>query len=175
LVVEPVAVPLTLVAETEEAYIRLLHRPERSLVAVLELLSPSNKTNPDRADYLLKRNALLRQHVHLVELDLLRGGQRLPMGGPLPAGDYYALVSRAGQRTHSEVYAWTLRQRLSVIRLRLKEPDPDLLFDISAVFATAYERGRYARALPYGAPPQIPLGEADRSWSEGLLRAWSKR
>lgn len=175
-VVEPVAVPLILVAETEDSYIQLLHRPERSLVAVLELLSPSNKTNPDRADYLLKRNALLRQqHVHLIELDLLLGGQRLPMGGPLPQGDFYALVSRAGERTHSEVYAWTLQQRLSAIRQPLKEPDPDLVFDLGAVLVTAYERGRYARALRYAAPPPVALNEANRGWAEAAVRAWSKR
>ena len=54
-----------------ERYIEILHRPERALVAVLELLSPTNKEEPGRSDYLAKRRALLRHRVHLVELDLL--------------------------------------------------------------------------------------------------------
>jgi hypothetical protein len=84
-------------------------------------------------------------------------------------------VSRAGQRTHSEVYGWTLRQRLSVIRLPLKEPDPDRLFDLGAVFSTAYERGRYARVLSYTVPPGVPLSEANRVWAEEAVRAWTKQ
>ena len=35
-------------------------------------------------------------YLGVVEVDLLLGGHRLPMRGPLPAGDCYALVSRSG-------------------------------------------------------------------------------
>ncbi len=167
---EPVIVPLHVLEQAEEAYIQLLHRPDRTLVAVMELLSPSNKANPDRLEYLAKRNALLKQHVHLIELDLLVGGVRLPMRGALPPGHYYALVSRAERRFDCEVYARSVRQPLPTIRVPLKEPDPDLLLDLGAVFATTYERGRYARALPYGAPPSAPLADADRRWAEELAR-----
>src|SRR5262249_44718944 len=45
---QPVAIPLPIEEETREAYIEILHRPERSLVAVLELLSPANKELPGR-------------------------------------------------------------------------------------------------------------------------------
>src|SRR5262249_55800068 len=69
--------------ETHERYIEILHRPERALVAILELLSPANKEEPGRSDYLAKRNALLRHPIHLVEVDLLIGGRRLPPEGAL--------------------------------------------------------------------------------------------
>src|SRR5947209_5759723 len=88
---EPITIPLNVVEGPRETYIEILHGPERSVVAVLELLSPTNKHEPGRTEYLSKRNALLRQSVHLVELDLLLGGQRLPMGKPLPPADYYYL------------------------------------------------------------------------------------
>ena len=56
---EPVTIPLVIEEEeTHERYIEILHRPERTLVAVLELLSPANKEEPGRSDYLAKRNAL---------------------------------------------------------------------------------------------------------------------
>jgi hypothetical protein len=58
---EPVTIPLVIEEETREAYIQVLHRPERSLVAVLELLPPSNKEQPGRSAYLAKRNALLHR------------------------------------------------------------------------------------------------------------------
>ena len=46
-----------------------------------------------------------------------------------------------------------------------KAPDPDVWFDLGAVFATAYERGRYARSLPYDDPITLPLAEDDRNWA----------
>src|SRR5581483_402078 len=148
---ESVTIPLVIVEEPREAYIEILHRPERQLVAVLELLSPSNKTEPGRSVYLTKRNALLYQNVHLVELDLLLGGHRLPFRKALPLGDYYALVARGDRRPDCDVYAWTIRQALPTIPIPLRAPDPDVLLDLATVFSTAYERGRYRRSIHYEA------------------------
>jgi hypothetical protein len=69
--------------------LRLVHRPTGRVVTVLELLSPSNKTPGEGGldSYLEKRAEILASRCHLVELDLLRGGERLPMAGPLPSGD----------------------------------------------------------------------------------------
>lgn len=47
--------------------------------------------------YLAKRSELLRHYVNFVELDLLRGGPRMPME-QLAECDYYALVSRCPER-----------------------------------------------------------------------------
>src|SRR6202008_2923837 len=122
-------------------YIEILYQPDRSLVAVLELLSPANKEYPGRTEYLAKRMAFLNQNVHLVELDLLRGGRRLPMQGPLPPGDSYYFVSRGEQRPDCQVYAWNLRQALPRLPVPLRAPDADIFIELGAVFATAYDRG----------------------------------
>ncbi|HKI31028.1 MAG TPA: DUF4058 family protein [Gemmataceae bacterium] len=161
---EPVTIPLVIEEETHERYIEILHRPERSLVAVLELLSPANKEEPGRSDYLAKRNALVRHPIHLVEVDFLIAGRRLPLENPLPPGDYYALVSRGDRRPDCDVYAWTLRQRLPSIPIPLLSPDPDVWLDLAAVFATTYERGRYARSLDYTSPPLVVLDDETRRW-----------
>jgi hypothetical protein len=147
-----------------EAYIDITHRPEHSLVAVLELLSPANKEQPGRTEYLAKRRALLVQEVHLVELDLLLGGRRLPMQAPLPEADYYYLLSRAGQRPDCKVYAWRLRQSLPTLPVPLRHPDPDVFIDLGKVFATAYERGKYGRKVDYHAEPPRQLSVEDRAW-----------
>jgi Protein of unknown function (DUF4058) len=86
-------VPLEILYRPRELFVRLIHRSDGSLVAVLELLSLSNKENPGRTEYLSKRNAILRQNVHLVELDLLLGGRRVPSPRSLPSGDCYYLVA----------------------------------------------------------------------------------
>src|SRR5258708_1676068 len=61
---EPVTIPLMISEGPRETYIEILHHPERSLVAVVELLSPGNKEYPGRTEYLAKRMALLYQNVH---------------------------------------------------------------------------------------------------------------
>ena len=70
-----------------QAYIRIVRLPAHELVTVLELLSPTNKGGDGRGFYIEKRQRLMAQPVHIVEIDLIRAGKRL--GGfskPLPAG-----------------------------------------------------------------------------------------
>lgn len=166
---EPVTIPLMILEGPRETYIEILHRPDRTLVAVLELLSPTNKEYPGRAEYLVKRRALFYQNVHLVELDLLRGGERLPMQEPLPPADNYYFVSRAEQRPDAQVYSWTLRQPLPSLPVPLRPPDPDITIDLAAVFTTAYTRGRFARRIDYGAPLGVELRGEDKEWLKSLL------
>jgi hypothetical protein len=168
---EPVTIPLLFLEGPRETYIEVLHRPDRSLVAVLELLSPTNKEYPGRTEYLAKRSALLHQNVHLVELDLLLGGQRLPMQKPLPPGDYYYLVSRGEKRPDCQVYSWTLQQPLHKLPVPLRAPDPDVLVDLAQVLATAYERGRFHRRIDYQTQPlPATLSDKDKDWAEALVR-----
>src|SRR5713226_3523984 len=132
-VLEPVVIPHEMVEEVRQVRIQILHRPDRSLVTVVEMLSPSNKVGDGFADFCGKRLSVLQQKVHLVELDLLIGGRRLPLSEPLPPGDYYAMISRSDQRPDCEVYAWRLRDPLPAIPIPLRNPDPDVLIDLGAV------------------------------------------
>lgn len=166
---EPVTIPLLVLEGPRETYIQILHQPDRALVSVLELLSPANKELPGRTEYLAKPRALLYQKLHLVELDLLRGGQRLPLQEPLPPADCYYLLSRGDQRPDCQVYFWPLRQPLPTLPVPLRDPDPDLMIDLAAVFTTAYDRGRFGRRLNYQKPPQLPLRGADQRWAASVL------
>ena len=150
--IEPAILTLPAVVEVRDVWIEIYHRPDRQLVAVLELLSPSNKQGSGRGQYMLKRNGLIMEGVHLVELDLLRNGERLPTQEPLPAGDYYLIVSRADRRPKCEVYSWTRDDRLPVVPVPLKVPDADIFVDLAQVFGIAYERGRYGKSIDYSQP-----------------------
>jgi hypothetical protein len=162
---EPVVVPLLIEEETRETYIQILYRRDRTLVAILELLSPANKEEPDRSTYLARRNTLLHRDVHVVELDLLLKGQRIPLGEAYPAGHYFALVADATRRPDCDVYHWTMRQPLPPIPIPLLPPDPAVWIDLAAVFAITYERGRYARSIDYTQPPQVSLRGEDLTWT----------
>ena len=58
------------------------------LVTAIEVFSPWNKTGNGYAGYVESRQKLLLSTAHLIEIDLLRAGQRVPMQDPLPV-DYH--------------------------------------------------------------------------------------
>ncbi|MGH7171924.1 MAG: DUF4058 family protein, partial [Gemmataceae bacterium] len=67
--------------------------PEPRVVTRIEILSPSNKRFGTLGWklYQRQRRIVLRSKVHLVEIDLLRGGQRPPMLDPWPESPYTLL------------------------------------------------------------------------------------
>jgi hypothetical protein len=164
----PVTVPLAILEGPRETYIEIVHQPDQILVASLELLSPANKEQPGRTEYLAKRHALIYQKVHLVELDLLLVGRRVQE--PLPPADYYYLVSHGDRRPDCDVYRWTLRDPLPTLPVPLRAPDPEIFVDLGAVFATAYERARFFRRINYQAPIPAVVSKRDRPWVESVLQ-----
>lgn len=167
---EPVTVPWLHLDEERERFLEIHRMPENERITVIELLSPSNKVGEDRRLYLSKRNELFRQPVHLVELDLLVGGPRLPMRRPLPPGDYHALVTRTESRPDAFVYAWTVRQNLPTIPIPLRAPDADVPLVLASVFATVYDRGRLDRQVDYRGPVPAPLSPTDREWATAIAQ-----
>ncbi len=136
LAAEPVTIPLVLYEAEHESKLHIRDRRNHRLVTVIELLSPTNKRGDGSIDYKVKRNALLHTPVHLVVIDLLVGGERLPLQRDLPPGQYFAYVSRDDRRVDCLVYAWSIRQALSNIMIPLLAPDPDLTLGLAELVAT---------------------------------------
>jgi hypothetical protein len=170
-IVEPVVLTVPVPVEHREAFLCIRLRETREVVAVIEILSPANKRpgSDGRSEYLRKRDDVLESKTHLVELDLLRGGERLPTVQPLPAGDYFAFVCRGNRRPRVEVYAWGLRGPLPLIPVPLVNPDPDATLDLQAIFISVYDRAGYDYSLDYNAPLDPPLSEPDEAWAKKLL------
>lgn len=158
--------------EREELFLKVLDAKNMRVVTVIELLSPSNKRGDGdgRREYLTKRDDLLQSPVHIVEVDLLRGGKRLPTVHPLPAGDYYAFVLRRERRPRAQVYTWDVRQPLPTIPIPLAKDDPDVLFDLQSVFVAVYDRSGYDYTLDYTRPLAPPLRASDDAWLQETLR-----
>ncbi|MEZ8220671.1 Protein of unknown function (DUF4058) [Candidatus Fervidibacteria bacterium JGI MDM2 JNZ-1-D12] len=167
----PAIVKLAFTQKREQVYLEIRERETRRLVTVIELLSPSNKRfgSPAWGDYLKKRDAIFASDVHLVELDLLRGGVRMPMGDPLPPGDYYAIISRSYRRPYCEVYAWTLRDKMPTIPIPLLKGDPDVTLDLQEIFNTVYDRAGYDYSLDYNREVEPPLKPEDAQWVKECL------
>lgn len=167
LTVTPSIVELEELDEVSEWAIEVLRDSDRSVVTVVELLSPTNKGS-GADDYLLKRRHLLVQRINLVEIDLLLAGLRPPLNEPWPPGDYHCLVARGSVRRKAEVHSWTVRQPIRPIPVPLEMPDPDIVVPLAEVFALTYERGRYAAKLKYRQPPRVPLSADDVQWATEL-------
>ncbi len=157
--------------------LRLIYRPTGQVVTVMELLSPTNKApGEDGLDaYLEKRAEFLASGSHLVEFDLLRGGERLPMAGPLPKGDYYVYVGRAHRRPRGQIITWPLRWPLPSVPIPLLPDDPEVTLDLQAVFRAAYEPSLYDRRLGYDQPLLPPLPPQDEAWVGERLREFQGR
>jgi hypothetical protein len=152
-------------AEDEErlSYLEIVDREERDVVAVLELLSPTNKLpGPNREQYLAKRRHLLRSEAHLVEIDLLRAGPRMPVEKP-PACDYLVLVSQAENRP--AVQLWPLMQRdpLPTIPVPLRGQQEARL-DLQAALHRVYDSAGYSDYI-YKKTPEPPLRPDDAQWA----------
>jgi hypothetical protein len=155
--------------ERRETYLVVREVPSLEIVTVIETLSPANKraSSDGRAQYLAKREEILRSGTNLVALDLLRGGKRLSLVGS-PVGDYFAIVSRGIRRPKAEVYAWSIRQALPEIPIPLKPGEPDVRINLQDVFNSVYERARYQLSLNYEADLRPPLNGEDAAWRAKL-------
>ena len=174
----PVAEPwiIRLPDETRtEGFVQIIDTAAgNTVVTVLEILSPSNKRpGTGREDYRRKQKELREGKVSLVEIDLLRGGERvlqipsteLP---PEKRTAYAACVHRGYDRDRYEYYALPLRERLPAIRVPLRASDPDVVLDIQALIDQAYGDGAYDD-IDYAVPPVPHLDPEDAEWAERLL------
>ena len=164
LLLEPVHIPHEFLDEVRQTRIEILHRHERSLVTVLEMLSPFNKAGDGFGQYRAKRKTILRQKVHLVELDLLVGGKRLPLRAVAESGLLRPALACRGA-TGLRVYHWALRDPLPTIPIPLCLPDADILIDMGHVFRETYERCLYGRFLFYKQPLTASMSRKDAQWA----------
>jgi len=145
------------------------------LVTSIELLSPWNKRRGEGLEaYRRKRDLLLHSPVHLVEIDLLRTGERpaLEMHDPFVEGDYCALVNRSsdGESRTSEIWPIRIREMLPVIPVPLAGGDPDVPLSLGDVVRAVYDAASYGRRIDYTAPlPPPPLAQEDLAWARELV------
>lgn len=163
--------------EHREAFIEIYEvGPEMRLVTSIEVLSPSNKRpNSEGWDlYQRKRQSLLLERVNLVELDLLRGGQRMPMLDPWPNCPYVLMVARARKPHACLVVEGHFQQPLPEIPIPLAKPDPDLSLNLQALLDTIYRRYRYEQSINYATELTPSLTAEEMAWWRQQLPAVSR-
>ena len=135
-----------------------------TLVTAIEILSPVNKRGDGLHLYRAKRKSLLRTDVHLIELDLLRGGERpgWEVKEPPLVCEYMVLVNRAfcGDMRRSEIWPVALDEPSAL-------PCPPAATGCGCPLvarrglAQVYQRAAYARRIDYALPVPPPPASGD--------------
>jgi hypothetical protein len=160
--------------EIHEARIEVRDVIDRSVVTVIEVLSPTNKIRGavGRREYVKKRRKVMASAANLVEIDLLRTGAPIFAGQPLPPHDYGAYVSRVADESRKGLF-WPimLNQRLPRVPVPLRQGDPDVELDLQMVFDAAYDQAEYDADIDYHDEPDVRLPELAARWSDELLKS----
>lgn len=149
-------------------YLEIYTRKEKRIVTVIELLSPANKySGPDRAAFLKKRLELFSRATHYLEIDLLRGGPKMPVA-KMPACDYYVYLSRFDRRPDVEFWPIQLREQLPTVPVPLLPSDSDARLNLQDVLNQVYDRAHYESSI-YWSAPEPALSPEDAEWAKQFV------
>jgi hypothetical protein len=156
--------------EVSENFLEIHEVKTGKLITILELLSPVNKLHKQgREKYERKRRYVFRSWTNLVEIDLLRAGDPMPVVGAQVQSDYRILVSRGIQRPRASLIAFTLRQPIPAFTLPLLPGDDEPEVAMNRILHALYQRARFDLRLDYTQAPIPPLAEADAVWARELI------
>jgi hypothetical protein len=106
---------------------------------------------------------------NLVEIDLLRAGEPMPLRRKTPRTDYQILVSRGSSRPRAKLSTFNVRQPIPTIPIPLLPEDGEPELDLGAVLHALYDRARFDLRLNYAKPPVPPLNDADSDWARAIV------
>ena len=156
--------------EVRETYLEVRETGTNYVVTVLEILSPTNKRpGRGRRIYEDKRMEVLASRTHLVEIDLIRAGEPMPIMGNGSLSAYRILVSRGDCRPNATLYTFGVRQPIPLFPLPLKPGDQEPTVEVGGLLHELYDRASYDLRIDYRGEPDPPLPSADASWADQVL------
>jgi hypothetical protein len=166
----PQQVQLPIGLEVKDRYLEVRETETNAVVTVIELLSPKNKrAGKGRSAYESKRDRVLESMAHLVEIDLLRIADPMPLQNDL-SWDYRILVSRSEARPNADLYGFTLRERIPDFPLPLKHSDEYVTIDLQSILQGVYDRAGYDYRIDYQQPVPLPaLTSENQIWIAQVL------
>lgn len=163
--------------EHQEHYLEIRQRNTDQLVVWLDMVSPTNRTTAEgRQRYQSAVQLAMKQHSHVVELDLVVAGTSCLLADRSGLTDqrYCVSVWRAGRASAYELYGLKLDSRLPRIRLPLAFDDRDLSIDLQTVFNRVYDR-HHAGQIDYTFDPKVPVSALELAWLQNHLRSLGLR
>lgn len=170
-VVEPLTVELPTLEEVQERYLEIREGTTGTVITAIELLSPKNKrAGEGRNAYLQKRQQILSSATHLIEIDLLRAGEPMPMKAVVRS-HYRILISRSLQRPQAQLYGFELHQPIPPIPVPLQPEKAEPLLDLQPLLHHVYDRARFELAIDYRSMPKPNVSPQDWEWFQRMLEA----
>ncbi len=169
---QPITVTLPMPYQVREGYLEIRERESQELITLIEILSPSNKrTGKGRQMYEEKREEILSTRTHLIEIDLLRRGRKMPVIGNDVESHYSVLVCRGNRRPRADLYAFNVQNPMPAFPLPLRSGDIEPIIDLQELFTQIYDIASYDLKIDYRNWEVIPpLSEADTIWANAWLR-----
>jgi hypothetical protein len=166
----PLVLDALVLESMPQSYIEIRSVHERRLVTAIEVLSPTNKRGDGLAEFRKKRQEMLASDAHLMEIDLLRIGERFPVAGILPSVPYFVFLSRANLRSRVQVWPIPLEQPLPTVPVPLLPGDSDVLLNLQEALQTIYDLFCYEDAANHTGAPVVPVSPEQMAWLEERLR-----
>lgn len=165
---ETIVLPDIKPIEIKIPVVEIRDRKNNKLITAIEILSPVNKRKPGLQPYREKRERLHYAGVHLIEIDLLRRGER-PLAHPyLPKCHYMVDLLRAGVGK-TQIWAVNIQDTLPVIPVPLKQPDDDTFLDLGAALKEMYLQRAFEKSINYNElPPPPAFTPEELDWMKSL-------
>jgi len=169
-----VSIPSIQPIEVRIPVVEIRDRQHNQLITAIEILSPVNKRRPGLQPYIEKRKRLHEAGVHLLEIDLIRRGQRPFTHPKLPEAQYMAMLMRASTGL-TDVWAFNVQDVLPVLPVPLKPPAADVPLDLGKALKLIYERSMYHLSIDYSeVPPPPAFDEGSDKWIRLLITQFNK-
>jgi hypothetical protein len=107
---------------------------------------------------------------NLVEIDLLRQGESMPMIGDNIQSHYSILVSPGDRRPEADLYAFNLQDIIPSFPLPLRPGDREPLINLQELLSQIYELYDYDLIVDYSTKPIPPLSPSESLWLATLLQ-----
>ncbi|MFQ5856414.1 MAG: DUF4058 family protein, partial [Anaerolineae bacterium] len=170
-------VEIPLPEEVRQRYLEIRDVDTEEVVTVIEVLSPSNKRpgegrtlypSTSSGQRLRKRRQVLALLTGLVEINLLRAGQPMPLSQELTS-DYYILVSRGWERPRALLFPFSIREAIPEVPIPLRQGEEEPILDLNTVLHDLYDRARFDLRIDYQRLPDPPFAPNDAEWAAALL------
>lgn len=168
---KPISVQVPMPVEVTERFLEVRLTQSGDVVCVIEVLSPKNKrSGAGRETYQIKRQNILQSQTNLIEVDLLRAGEAMPVLATIEV-PYRILVSRGYRRPAADLYAFGLAEPIPTILIPLLKGDTEPVVDLQTLLNDIYIRARFDLSIDYDQLPKPALSEAEFAWVRNILQA----
>jgi hypothetical protein len=173
LTVAPLSVELPVPIEIKHRYLQVRRNTDNEVITLIELLSPVNKLDQrGREKYLTKRLKILSHWTSLVEIDLLRAGEPMPMYTN-QSSDYRLLIRQGWRESRADLYLFNIPDPIPDLPIPLQKGDDMPIIPLNQILHDLYQVIGYGYRIDYHQKPPPPRVSPEMlAWIEGQVEPY---